>query len=64
MMFKGTHKNQQGVFDRTMESSGARDLNAFTGTDYTAYVASLRGTNPAKPKGPDGSPIAPWSADE
>ena len=41
MMFKGTHKNQQGIFDRTMESSGARDLNAFTGTDYTAYVASL-----------------------
>lgn len=41
MMFKGTHKNPQGVFDRTMESSGARDLNAFTGTDYTAYVASL-----------------------
>jgi predicted Zn-dependent peptidase len=41
MMFKGTKKNPQGVFDRTMESSGARDLNAFTGTDYTAYVASL-----------------------
>lgn len=41
MMFKGTHKNPQGVFDRTMESSGARDLNAFTGTDFTAYVASL-----------------------
>ncbi len=41
MMFKGTKNNPQGVFDRTMESSGARDLNAFTGTDYTAYVASL-----------------------
>lgn len=41
MMFKGTKKSPQGVFDRTMESSGARDLNAFTSTDYTAYVASL-----------------------
>jgi zinc protease len=41
MMFKGTSAHPQGVFDRTMESAGARDLNAFTGTDYTAYVASL-----------------------
>lgn len=41
MMFKGTVKRPQGVFDRTMESAGARDLNAFTSTDYTAYVASL-----------------------
>lgn len=41
MMFKGTKLRPQGVFDRTMESAGARDLNAFTSTDYTAYVASL-----------------------
>ncbi|HEY8278763.1 MAG TPA: pitrilysin family protein [Bdellovibrionota bacterium] len=41
MMFKGTRKRPQGVFDRSMESAGARDLNAFTSTDYTAYVASL-----------------------
>ena len=41
MMFKGTKKNPQGTFDRMMESAGARDLNAFTSTDYTAYVASL-----------------------
>lgn len=41
MMFKGTKKNPQGVFDRLMESNGARDLNAFTSTDYTAYVSSL-----------------------
>lgn len=41
MMFKGTKKRAQGVFDRTMESAGARDLNAFTSTDYTAYVESL-----------------------
>jgi zinc protease len=41
MMFKGTRSRPQGVFDRTMESAGARDLNAFTSTDYTAYVASL-----------------------
>lgn len=41
MMFKGTRSRPLGVFDRTMESAGARDLNAFTSTDYTAYVASL-----------------------
>lgn len=41
MMFKGTKKMPQGQFDRAMESAGARDLNAFTSTDYTAYVASL-----------------------
>lgn len=41
MMFKGTKKMPQGTFDRAMESAGARDLNAFTSTDYTAYVASL-----------------------
>ncbi|MGE3261580.1 MAG: M16 family metallopeptidase [Bacteriovoracia bacterium] len=41
MMFKGTRSRPQGVFDRAMESAGARDLNAFTSTDYTAYVASL-----------------------
>lgn len=41
MMFKGTRTRPQGVFDRAMESAGARDLNAFTSTDYTAYVASL-----------------------
>ncbi len=41
MMFKGTKLHPQGVFDRRMESLGARDLNAFTSTDYTAYVCSL-----------------------
>lgn len=41
MMFKGTRKMAQGQFDRAMESAGARDLNAFTSMDYTAYVASL-----------------------
>lgn len=41
MMFKGTKKNKPGIFDRSMESAGARDLNAFTSFDYTAYVASL-----------------------
>jgi zinc protease len=41
MMFKGTKQRKPGVFDRTMESNGARDLNAFTSTDYTAYVQSL-----------------------
>ena len=41
MMFKETKNLKQGQFDKTMESNGARDLNAFTGTDYTAYVQSL-----------------------
>lgn len=41
MMFKGTKQRKPGVFDRLMESNGARDLNAFTSTDYTAYVQSL-----------------------
>jgi cytochrome c oxidase cbb3-type subunit 3 len=26
----------------------------------SAYVASLRGTNPANPKAPEGNPIPPW----
>lgn len=41
LMFKETKKLKLGVFDKTMESHGARDLNAFTSTDYTAYVQSL-----------------------
>lgn len=41
MMFKETKNLKQGQFDKTMESNGARDLNAFTSTDYTAYVQSL-----------------------
>lgn len=28
----------------------------------SAYVASLRGTNPANPKAPEGNPIPPWPA--
>lgn len=30
----------------------------------SAYVASLRGTKPATPKAPDGSPIPPWPIPE
>ncbi len=41
MMFKETKRLKPGEFDRLMESNGARDLNAFTSTDYTAYVQSL-----------------------
>ncbi|NUM88694.1 MAG: insulinase family protein [Bdellovibrionales bacterium] len=41
MMFKETKRLKHGEFDRLMESNGARDLNAFTSTDYTAYVQSL-----------------------
>jgi zinc protease len=41
MMFKETKNLKLGVFDKTMESLGAPDMNAFTGTDYTAYIQSL-----------------------
>lgn len=41
LMFRGTKDYPSGKFDRLMESNGARDLNAFTSMDYTAYVQSL-----------------------
>ncbi len=41
LMFKRIKGRKAGEFDQIMESSGARDLNAFTSSDYTAYVQSL-----------------------
>ncbi len=41
MMFKGTKKNKQGVFDRILSEEGCQGLNAMTSTDFTAYVGSL-----------------------
>lgn len=41
LMFKRIKGRKPGEFDQIMESSGARDLNAFTSSDYTAYVQSL-----------------------
>jgi len=31
--------------------------------DVAAYIASLRGTTPAKPKKPEGEVIPPWTAE-
>lgn len=41
MMFKGTKSRPEGVFDRTLERSGAEGENAFTSRDYTAYVQEM-----------------------
>ncbi len=47
LMFKGTHKNKAGYFDKTLEAKGAI-VNAATWKDYTFYYVTL-------PKGPDGA---------
>jgi len=54
----------EGVAGGAMPAWSTRIPNKNDIIMLSAYVASLRGTTPAKPKGPDGSPIAPWSADE
>ncbi len=41
LMFKSLKNRKPGEFDQIMESRGARDLNAFTSSDFTAYVQSL-----------------------
>lgn len=41
MMFKGTQKHPEGVFDGLLEKAGAEGENAFTSHDYTAYVQEL-----------------------
>jgi cytochrome c oxidase cbb3-type subunit 3 len=53
----------EGVAGGAMPAWGTRIGNKNDLIMVSAYVASLRGSNPTKPKGPDGSPIAPWSAD-
>jgi cytochrome c oxidase cbb3-type subunit 3 len=52
----------EGVAGGAMPAWGTRIGNQNDLIMLSAYVASLRGSNPAKPKGPDGSPIPPWSA--
>jgi len=52
----------EGVAGGAMPAWATRIPNKNDIVMVSAYVASLRGTNPANPKGPDGSPIAPWSA--
>ena len=53
----------EGVAGGAMPAWGTRIGNKNDLIMVSAYVASLRGSKPAKPKGPDGSPIPPWSAD-
>ena len=45
LMFKGTHENKAGYFDRTLERKGAI-VNAATSKDYTFYYVTIpRGIN-------------------
>jgi cytochrome c oxidase cbb3-type subunit 3 len=53
----------EGVAGGAMPAWGTRIGNKNDLVMISAYVASLRGSKPAKPKGPDGSPIPAWSAD-
>jgi cytochrome c oxidase cbb3-type subunit 3 len=52
----------EGVAGGAMPAWATRIPNKNDIVMVSAYVASLRGNSPANPKGPDGSPIAPWSA--
>lgn len=38
MMFRGTKNHPQGDFDRLSEAAGVEGGNAFTSSDFTAYV--------------------------
>lgn len=51
----------KGVAGGAMPAWATRIPNKNDIVMVSAYVASLRGTSPADPKGPDGSLIAPWS---
>ncbi len=41
MMFKGSQKYPEGVFDALLEKAGAEGQNAFTANDHTAYHVEL-----------------------
>lgn len=41
MMFRGTKKYPVGQYDRLLDEVGGQHVNAFTGVDYTAYMASV-----------------------
>ncbi len=41
MMFRGTKKHPQGVFDTLLDSAGGSGSNAFTSMDFTAYTVDL-----------------------
>lgn len=40
LMFKGTHKNKEGVYDSAIENNGGAN-NAFTTRDYTGYYVNM-----------------------
>ena len=50
----------EGVAGGAMPAWGTRLGHKNDVVLVAAYVASLRGSKPANPKAPDGSPIAPW----
>lgn len=52
----------EGVAGGAMPAWATRIPNKNDIVMVSAYVASLRGSNPATAKGPDGSPIPPWPA--
>lgn len=52
----------EGVAGGAMPAWATRIPNKNDIIMISAYVASLRGSNPATAKGPDGSPIPPWPA--
>jgi len=41
MMFKQTKNLKPGEYDKTIERSGGKEINAFTSRDYTAYIQEL-----------------------
>jgi cytochrome c oxidase cbb3-type subunit 3 len=53
----------EGVAGGAMPAWATRIGNQNDIIMLSAYVASLRGSKPAEAKGPDGSPIPPWSAE-
>ena len=52
----------EGVAGGAMPAWATRIPNKNDIVMVSAYVASLRGSNPATGKSPDGSPIPPWTA--
>ncbi len=54
----------EGVVGGAMPAWGTRLGHKNDLVLVSAYVATLRGSKPANPKAPDGSPIAPWPSAE
>ena len=52
---------KEGVAGGAMPAWETRIPNKYDIIMLSAYVAGLRGSNPANAKGPDGGPIPPWT---